>query len=269
MLVSRAFLLASLLACPSIALAQAEVDGFVGRVFRSGTISMPYRLFVPAHVDTTRRYPLIIYLHGSGGAGSDNLRQISGGNEFGTHVWTDPRVQNREPVFVVAPQAAENEQWAGLTDALSPFGAATLSLVDRLQNEFPIDANRIVITGQSRGGFGVWDLAAKATRRFAAAIPLCGAGDPERAAGMRDLPIWAFHGTLDETVPVRGSREMVDALKAAGSRVKYTEYPDLGHAIWQRVYRDSSVVDWALRQRRPAAGSGADRHPSAARISPG
>lgn len=252
MQIPRALAAALLLASVTPAAGQDVVDGFAGRVLEtvSGT-SMPYRLFVPDPAARVRPLPLIVYLHGSGGAGRDNLKQISGGNTNGTRVWTRSEVQGRHPAFVVAPQLPDDEQWAAPgIDALAPYAAFVVELVASLSKEFRIDADRIYLTGQSRGGRGTWDIISKRPDLFAAAVPLCGDGNPSRVIAARLVPIWAFHGARDETIPVTGSRELVAALRAAGSTVKYTEYPDAGHNVWTVAYMERELPDWLFAQRR-------------------
>jgi predicted peptidase len=234
------------------ATAQEVVDGFLGKVLRAADGSMlPYRLFLPDAAARARPLPLIVYLHGGGGAGRDNLKQISGGNTNGTHVWTGPEIQRRHPAFVVAPQLPDDEQWAApALDRLAPYSALVIELLASLAKEFRIDPDRIYLTGQSRGGRGTWDIISKRPELFAAAVPLCGDGDSSRVRAARHLPIWAFHGAKDETIPVAGSRELVAALRAAGSTVRYTEYPDVGHNVWTVAYLERELPDWLFQQRR-------------------
>ena len=86
---------------------------------------------------------------------------------------------------------------------------------------------------------------------FAAAVPLCGDGSATRISKARAVPVWAFHGAKDEVIPVTASRELVAALKAAGSSVKYTEYPDTGHNVWTRAFSEKDLAEWMFMQRRP------------------
>jgi len=227
-------------------------DRFLARTYEdaSGTV-VPYRLFIPHEGDRGERYPLVLFLHGGAGAGDDNLSQISGGNRRGSHVWTEPGNQERYPAFVVAPQLPGMSRWdyPG-SDEMSTYGEAAAGLVERLVDEYAIDTDRIYVTGQSRGGWGVWDLIAKRPDLFAAAIPVCGGGDPTRVAAARTVAVWAFHGARDRTVPVERTRELVEVLRAAGATVRYTEYQYSGHTIWDKAYKDDELVDWLYAQRK-------------------
>ena len=249
-LVSIAALAACVLGCTP-AHAQDAVDGFVARSFNTANgQTLPYRLFSPAQTARKASLPLVVYLHGSAGAGDDNLKQMSGGNTAGTHAWTSAAAQAKHPAFVIAPQLPLHHQWGTPeSDALAPGAAATLELIAALIKELPIDPDRVYLTGQSRGGRGTWDIISKRPEVFAAAVPLCGEGSPTRVAKVK-IPVWAFHGAKDEVIPVAGSRDLVAALRAAGAPVKYTEYPDAGHNVWTLAYAEPELPEWLFAQRR-------------------
>lgn len=194
---------------------------------------------------------MILYLHGSGGAGTDNRKQISGGNALGTHVWIEPALQERHPAFVLAPQIPEASRWHSSSDEPAPHVAALLELLGELRSELRIDTARVYVVGQSRGGFGAWDLIAKRPEIFAAAVPVCGGGDTRRILSARNVAVWAFHGAKDSTVLASRSREMVAALRTVNSSVRYTEYPDVGHNVWARAFAERELPEWLFAQRRP------------------
>jgi len=81
-------------------------------------------------------------------------------------------------------------------------------------------------------------------------VPVCGGGDEKKAAVMKKVPIWAFHGALDVAVPVARSRNMVDAVNRAGGNARYTEYPQVAHDSWNPCYADAEMMDWMFRQAR-------------------
>jgi len=224
---------------------------------------MPYRLFIPQSYDRAHSYPLIIYLHGGGGNGTDNLKQISGGNTNGSHVWTYEKAQREHPAFVVAPQAPEGTTWGGpeLAES-SPEARMMLEIVGMLEREFNIDKSRSYLTGQSLGGFGTWDMIIRHPNLFAAAVPLCASGTikefPFRkvyAAAefkkIKSLPIWVFQGADDTSVPVSGPRQTVATLRKLGSNVKYTEYPGVGHNVWEHAYVEYGLIEWLFAQHSP------------------
>jgi predicted peptidase len=227
--------------------AQDNVDGFVARLYRNGLETMPYRLFIPGGYDRQRKYPLIVWLHGAGGAGNDNLRQISGDQIPGTRTWTKPDNQMKYPAFVIAPQSPGRWADVGHEKLDSPL-LLVVGILDSLKSQFSIDPQRIYVAGQSDGGYGVWDLITKRPELFAAAIPVCGGGDPARSARVAKMAIWVFHGDADETIPVTASRQMVAAVKKAGGHPRYTEYKGMGHDVWTRAFAEPELVDWLFAQ---------------------
>ena len=250
---ARTFILMSAIVfSASMSQAQDVVDGFAARAFVGANgMRMAYRMFVPDAQQRVRPLPIVIYLHGSGGVGTDNLRQISGGNTNGTHVWIAPQAQARHPAFVVVPQLPNGNRWdARGADGIATYASLVIELLGSLSREFALDLDRVYLIGQSMGGMGTWDLITKRPELFAAAVPLCGEGTPSRAQAARNVPIWVFHGAKDELVPVAGSRAMVAALRAVGSAVKYTEYPDVGHDVWTVAYAERSLADWLFAQKR-------------------
>jgi predicted peptidase len=226
---------------------------FEARTHKSD-VTMPYRLFQP---QAAGKLPLVMYLHGSGGQGDDNEKQLGLGNVFGTRVWALPQNQKRFPCFVVAPQT--DRGWIRYDfskDAATPVpglgdgSRLALEIVDRLCVELPIDERRIYVTGQSMGGAGVWNVLAARPRFFAAAIVCCGSASFEHGTEAIDVPLWSFHGDADQSVPVSVSRDRIAARRNAGGRPEYTEYPGVDHDSWQWAYTEPELVTWLFAQRR-------------------
>jgi predicted peptidase len=226
-------------------MAQDTIDGFQARQYRNaaGQI-MPYRLFVPASYDQSTKYPLILWLHGAGGAGTDNRRQISDDQVPGTRLWTKQQNQRRHPAFVLVPQSRVG--WAG-----QPELQSVLEILSALEMEFHIDESRVYILGQSNGGIGAWDLITRQPGLFAAAVLVCAAGSfPNRAAAVAQLPIWVFQGAKDNAGFVMAARSMIGEIRSAGGNPRYTEYAGAGHDIWNRVFKEPGLVDWLFEQKR-------------------
>jgi predicted peptidase len=125
-----------------------------------------------------------------------------------------------------------------------------LELVDRLAVELPVDGERIYITGLSMGGFGVWDAIERRPTYFAAAIPICGGGDMAQAAKLKNLPLWAFHGDADMSVPTCRTTSIIEAIRKAGGSPKMTIYPNVGHMCWNRAYGDPEAMAWLFSQKK-------------------
>ena len=218
-----------------------------------------YRLLRPKGYDPARTYPLVLVLHGAGGRGNDNWGQIRDQPAPFLALASD-EVQEKHPCIVVGPQCPAGKQWVNW-----PWGKGSYSqdkvpisaelkrvaeLLAQLCTEFQVDPDRIYITGLSMGSYGTWDLIEREPKMFAAAIAVCGAGDPSRAAGIAKMAVWAFHGDKDGVVPVSGSREMVEALKKAGGSPRYNEFPGVGHGAWGPAYATKGLWEWMFAQKR-------------------
>ena len=231
------------------------LDGCFEKRAHAGSWTMPYRLFRPA---TTARVPLVLYLHGSGGLGDDNEKQLGLGNVFGTLVWALPENQRRFPCCVVAPQtdrgwARYKESPDGSARLVSGFGDGArlaLHIVQQIARELPIDDRRLYIAGQSMGGAGVWNLLAHRPRVFAAAVVCCGSPTQDDITPLARLPLWNFHGAADRTVPVDVSRTRMAALRKAGGEPLYTEYPAVDHNVWEWAFTEPALPEWLFAQRR-------------------
>lgn len=220
---------------------------------------MPYRLFRP---EASGKLPLVVYLHGSGGQGDDNEKQLGLGNIFGTRVWLLPENQKRFPCYVVVPQtdrgwarydfSKQTEGPAKVIPGLGDGSRLALEIIDSLRHEFAqsIEERRIYVTGQSMGGAGTWNIMTNRPRFFAAAVPCCGSVSTEDGTGSIDTPLWAFHGASDQTVPVSTSRDRIAARRKAGGHPLYTEYAGVDHNVWEWVYTEPELVNWMFSQRR-------------------
>ncbi|MCX6877888.1 MAG: hypothetical protein NTW21_29355 [Verrucomicrobia bacterium] len=187
----------------------------------------------------------------------DNLKQMTDVPRF--LVLAEPANQQQWPCFILAPQCPENQQWAAMPWS-EPTGVgkftsitwpleASLALVDSLPPEYRgIDVSRLYVTGISMGGYGTWDAVCRVPKKFKAAVPICGGGDPVKIAQMtdlRNLRVRAYHSADDRAVPVGRTREMIDALKALqGIQPRYTEFPDGGRDAYTRAYADPALLPW-------------------------
>jgi predicted peptidase len=238
------------------ATSEHKTGQFVGARFASEKGgSLPYRIFIPQNPPQEKRYPLLVFLHGAGELGDDNTRQLAGfPREF---VSAENRV--KYPCYVIAPQCPKTDAWSSFPEypanarsAASPTIAIRISieLIEKLIAECNVDKSRVYVTGLSLGGEGTFDIVSRRPDLFAAAVPICGIADVERASSMKSVPFWVFHVESDEINPVRYSREIVQALKAAGAAPKYTEYKRKGHSIWSRAYNEPDLLPWLFQQRK-------------------
>ena len=210
------------------------------------TVGSKYLLYLPDTYQASKdRWPLILFLHGSGERG-DDLSKVE--------VHGPPKLVAKEgrefPFVMVSPQCPADDWWTS-TLQIAALGA----LLDDVVSRYRIDERRIYVTGLSLGGYGTWSLAIAQPNRFAAIAPICGGGDPKAAASIAHLPVWVFHGAKDEAVPLFRSQEMVKALRQAGGKPKFTVYPNAGHDSWTAAYNNPGLYKWFLQHSRSAKRS--------------
>lgn len=248
--------LSALLLALVSAVTLAHAEDYVPRTF-TGTdgATLGYQLLSPLHPEPGKKYPLIVLLHGSGERGDDNAAQL----KHGAPVFAKPENREKFPAYVMVPQCPLDQTWSavkGWTDADAfqaepkPPMKLAIGAIDALEKEFPIDPDRLYITGLSMGGYGTWDLLSRMPERIAAAAPVCGGGDANRIPVAKGVAIWAFHGMEDKAVPVERSRELIAALTAAGGHPLYSEFPYIAHDSWTTAYGEPNFLPWLFAQRR-------------------
>jgi predicted peptidase len=226
-----------------------------------------YRIYVPANRDPNKELPVMLYLHGSGARGDDNIGQVDGFR------WAVEPKKNNVDFIIVLPQCRDNTFWAA-----KDMAEYSLAALDQTVREFNGDPQRLYLAGFSLGGYGVWQIAAANPGKFAALVPVSGGVVGERPTEPRDraaiipevgtmldssepykevakaigqTPVWTFHGAKDESIPVEFTRTIVQALKDAGNtNVKYTEYPDDGHQIFGKAIAEPGLLEWLQSRKK-------------------
>jgi predicted peptidase len=188
-----------------------------------------------------------VCLHGSSGCGMDNVKQVA--TSLTAELLSKPENRTKYPAFLFVPQCPFKYNWGGISSQPA-IDSLVLEGMFNLEKEFSIDKNRRYVTGVSLGGYGAWHLITTRPEIFAAAMPLCGRGNPALAQNIVDVPVWAFHGAKDQNVLVRGSRDIVQAIKNAGGKPRYTEFPDKAHHIAKNVIETPGLLDWLFAQKR-------------------
>ncbi|MCL2517172.1 MAG: prolyl oligopeptidase family serine peptidase [Oscillospiraceae bacterium] len=213
-----------------------------------------YRLHVPEDYEDVK-YPVLIFLHGSGERGSDGLNHMFMPRYFADRYFYD------YPSIYIAPQCPWEEQWVNWNWTLGDYSTDDVPESNALQTVYKIildviekynaDINRIYITGYSMGGYGTWDMITRHTELFAAAVPICGGGDSSKAELLIDLPIWNFHGDSDYIVPISGSDLIAERMYEIGAdKFLYTIYKRGGHDAWSPTYSNAEVWDWLYSQTK-------------------
>ena len=219
--------------------------------------TMPYRLFLPPNYNSEKEYPLLLSFHGAGARGDDNLKQlrpwIAG--------WMDEKIQNEHPCIILMPQCPTKQQWVNVPwkDGSYSFKETPISqamtmakaIFDKVLQNYAVDQNRIYVMGASMGGYATWNFVMRYPGLVAAAVPICGAGDPSMAKKLKRIPIWAFHGDQDPVVPLSGSTDMMDALKKTKkSPARLTIYKGVKHDSYTLAWNEPELIDWIFNQKK-------------------
>ena len=219
-----------------------------------------YRWLTPARIDSAQRYPLVIFLHGAGERGNDNLAHL----KHCVRKFAEPDIRKAYPSYVIAPQCPSGKvwvdvDWRAVTHVTpkqpSESMGLVLELVDSVMTKHPVDASRVYVIGLSMGGYGTWDIMVRRPDMVAAAVPICGGADDSQAARIAHIPVWVWHGDSDGAVKTLRSRNIVKALKAAGGAPIYSELQGVGHDSWTPAFKDEKLFPWLFKQRRREASN--------------
>ena len=230
-------------------------------VFAEGK-TLPYRILYPVNYDKTKKYPLLLFLHGAGERGKDNEKQLV----WGAKLFITEENRKKFPAIVVLPQCPEESFWAVMKTDQSkqppirtfdysmqpnwPLAAAN-ELVKKLSNEEGVDKKQIFISGLSMGGMGTFESVYRYPDLYAAALPICGGGDVNHYdKRVAKVPFWIFHGADDAVVNVKLSQEMVEKLKSLKAEVKYSEYPGVNHDSWKNAFAEPDYLTWMLSHKK-------------------
>jgi len=247
------------------ALSQAQDKTlFEKKEFIRNQDTLRYRILYPENYDAAKKYPLILVLHGAGERGNDNEAQLV----HGSWLFLAPANRSTYPAIVLFPQCPKNDFWARIDrdpnrkDSLNglyypserPIGTA-LGLVSQMLDSMAasghVNTRKVYVGGLSMGGMGTFEILWRKAGFFAAAFPICGGGDPAKVTTYaRKFPIWVFHGDKDNTVLPSHSRRMVNALKEARAKVRYSEYPGVGHNSWDNAFKEPDLLSWLFAQKK-------------------
>ncbi len=227
------------------------------KVFSNNGVALPYRIMYPKNFNAKQKYPLIIFLHGAGERGSDNLKQLT----HGASMFASDSVRDKFPAIIVFPQCEVNSYWANVkinqddkgfrSFQFDPEGDPTppmellVKLIKTLLNERFVDKKRVYVGGLSMGGMGTFELLYRQPKLFAAAFPICGGSNPAVAEKYaKKVKIWIFHGEMDEIVSPEYSKSMYMAIQASGGDVKLKTYPYVNHNSWDNVFKEPELLPW-------------------------
>ncbi len=239
----------------------AQYEQFESKEFttKSG-YNLKYRVLYPQNYDATKKYPLILFLHGAGERGNDNTSQL----KHGSWVFTDKMKGNE--AIVLFPQCPKEEYWASVqfsrakypldlsfdySRPISPPLEAAVDLVQSYINNKKVDKKRTYITGLSMGGMGTFEAVYRFPKLFAAAVPVCGGGDVAKySKAQAKVAFSIYHGDVDGVIEVKHSREMNTKLATLGARVRYKEYPGVNHNSWDNVFKEEDYPTWFFQFKK-------------------
>lgn len=223
---------------------------------------LPYRILYPANYDKTKKYPLILFLHGAGERGNDNEKQLT----HGAKLFLKDENRNNYPCFVILPQCPEDSYWSSVKvdrtktplDLQFDYSrqptwplVSAIDIVKNICNTESVDKTHLYIIGLSMGGMGTFEALYRYPSIFAAAVPICGGGDVEKYnKSVNKTSFRVFHGSIDQVVDVNLSRKMVEKLKELKVDVQYKEYPNVNHNSWDNVFQEPDLLSWLFSHKR-------------------
>jgi len=243
-------------------LSAQNLEKYESKLFISGTDTLPYRILYPDGWDKSKKYPLVIFLHGSGERGNDNEAQlVHGGSLF-----LKPEVRQQFPAIIVFPQCQKKSFWSNVEMKVDQNGKQVfnfpkdaeptkamnllIGLVEKLQKQSFTDKRKMYAGGLSMGGMGTFELLWRKPKMFAAAFAICGGGNVEHVKKYRKVPLWIFHGEKDDVVLPVYSEMIVNKLKEMGKEPKFTLYPDANHNSWDSAFAEPDLLPWLFSKSR-------------------
>lgn len=253
-------LVATLLACSAGSLqAQKELAPYQAVSWESPSgDKFNYSWSAPDKMKKGEKYPLLFFLHGAGGRGDDNKKQLY--DAGGIQAFAKQGVSSTRQSYVFAGQVPKGQRWVDVQwntlEHKMPKASKSMAMaLDTLEKfikdkKNQVDPNRVYVMGLSMGGYGTWDAIQRRPDLFAAAVPICGGGDKNLGKKISKLPIWAWHGDKDKVIKVSRSRDMIEAIKTAGGSPKYSEIKNRGHNSWVDAWNSDELWDWLYSQKR-------------------
>lgn len=232
-----------------------RIAAFERHVFKEGKgAKIPYRLLKPDSDDSDEKFPLVVYFHEGGAVGKDNEQHL----QFILPIAREG-LRRKFPCFVVAPQCPglgmlNSDDWKKpdyvMTEKPKPILARYFELIDALVKKYPIDKDRIYVTGYSMGAYATLECIIRRPDFFAAALPVAGDTDISKIEKVKDLPIWVFYGDKDKLVPIAKANRLIEKLEPINPNLKTTIFKGEEHYIAPLVYKDADVWKWLFSQSR-------------------
>lgn len=223
--------------------------------------TLPYRIMYPKDYNPNKKYPVVLFLHGAGERGNDNQAQLN----YVDKLFEETENRDSFPAIIVVPQCPKESFWSNvkfeykdgkrefLFDVTQAPSKAMESLISLLENDIlkrKVDSKKIYVMGLSMGGMGTFEIVYRKPNLFAAAVAICGGGDTKSAPQLTQ-PAWRiYHGDQDDVVPDFLSKEMQEAITAAGGHSELTIYAGVNHGSWHNVFAEPDLLKWMFSQKK-------------------
>ena len=227
-----------------------------------GQDTMQYRILKPLNFQKSKKYPVVLFMHGAGERGSDNRSQL----KHGSNLFSSTMNREKFEAFVIFPQCPNKSYWANIDYSFKPNGLGfsfkehaepmkSLALVMNLMDDFSkneyVDTDRIYVMGLSMGGMATFELLYRQQNFYAAAIPICGGANEATAQKYAaSTPVWIIHGADDKTVNPVYSLKMAQAIIDAGGSVRLSIYDNISHMSWNRAFEEPDFLSWLFSKSR-------------------
>lgn len=223
--------------------------------------TLPVRVLYPKNFDPSKKYPLLLFLHGRGESGKNNKNQLI----HGSKLFLDK--SEEFPAVVVFPQCSQDSYWANVDITTDEKGkrhfnfqkcgkptkamSLVLAYLKQLKKKDYLDEDRFYVGGLSMGGMGTYEVLRRKPKTFAAAFAICG-GDNVRNVKKyaKRVPLWIFHGAKDDVVVPEFSEAIYQELKRRGADPKYTVYPEANHNSWDPAFKEPDLLAWLFSNER-------------------
>lgn len=251
-----------LIICVLATFAKAQdLSKFKKENFVVGNDTLPYRILYPENFDASKKYPVVLFLHGRGESGKDNEKQLT----HGSKMFLSDKFRRDFPAIVIFPQCAESSYWSNVI--IEPIGekrfftfqkggesTKAMSMVLKFSDDFfnkPFaDQSRIYVGGLSMGGMGTFEILRRRPKTFAAAFAICGGDNIANAKKYKKVPLWIFHGGLDDVVNPQLSYGIFRELRSLGYEPKYTIYPKANHNSWDSAFAEPELMPWLFSHHK-------------------
>ena len=204
-------------------------------IYKNGRFEFSFWVYVPEDLQEGEKLPLMLFLHGAGERGEDLELVLKHG--LPKYFKESPPVR----AIMVAPQCPLGITWINQIEKLKSF-------FDKILATYPVDLDKVTLTGISMGGFGTWEYAMTYPETFAAIAPVCGGGQAWRCDSLIHMPIRTFHGDKDDVVSPFYSYEMVDTLLRKGGNPELTIFHNVDHNSWEPAYEKTDLIAWLAKQ---------------------